>query len=55
MLLADLALSSDKERISSATTANPLPCSPALAASIDAFRDKRLVWKQWNYYLPESL
>ncbi len=26
-----------------ATTAKPLPCSPALAASMDAFRDRRLV------------
>ena len=23
---------------------NPLPCSPALAASIDAFKAKRVVW-----------
>lgn len=30
--------------ISSATTAKPLPASPALAASIDAFNDKRFVW-----------
>ncbi len=29
---------------SSATTANPLPASPALAASIAALRAKRLVW-----------
>ena len=29
--------------ISPATTAKPLPASPALAASIEAFRDKRLV------------
>jgi hypothetical protein len=28
---------------SSATTANPLPCSPALAASIAALRESRLV------------
>lgn len=28
---------------SSATTANPLPCSPALAASIEAFNDSKLV------------
>ena len=28
--------------ISLATTANPLPCSPALAASIDAFKDNKL-------------
>ncbi len=27
----------------SATTAKPLPCSPALAASIDAFKANRLV------------
>ncbi len=31
-------------RISSATTANPLPDSPALAASIEALRASRLVW-----------
>ncbi len=30
-------------RISSATTANPLPASPALAASIEAFRESKLV------------
>ena len=30
--------------ISSATTANPLPCSPALAASIEAFKASKLVW-----------
>ena len=30
--------------ISLATTANPRPASPALAASIDAFKDKRFVW-----------
>ena len=29
---------------SSATTANPLPCSPALAASIAALRASRFVW-----------
>ena len=31
-------------RICSATTANPLPASPALAASIEALRARRLVW-----------
>ena len=31
-------------RISSATTANPFPISPARAASMEAFKDKRLVW-----------
>ncbi|MPM93484.1 hypothetical protein SDC9_140621 [bioreactor metagenome] len=31
-------------RTSSATTANPLPCSPALAASIAALRASKLVW-----------
>ena len=30
--------------ISSATTANPLPASPALAASIEALSARRLVW-----------
>ena len=34
---------SDKVRISSATTANPLPASPALAASIEAFKARRFV------------
>ena len=31
-------------RISSATTANPFPCSPARAASMDAFNASILVW-----------
>ena len=31
-------------RTSSATTANPRPCSPARAASMAAFRASRLVW-----------
>ncbi len=35
--------SSARLLISSATTANPLPASPALAASIAAFKAKRLV------------
>ena len=35
---------SDNWRISSATTANPFPASPALAASIEAFNARRLVW-----------
>ncbi len=33
-----------RERTSSATTANPRPCSPARAASIAAFRASKLVW-----------
>ena len=31
--------------ISLATTANPLPASPALAASMEAFNARRLVWE----------
>ncbi|MCW0417588.1 hypothetical protein NB689_003342 [Xanthomonas sacchari] len=31
-------------RTSAATTAKPLPCSPARAASIAAFSANRLVW-----------
>ena len=34
---------------SSATTAKPLPASPALAASIDAFSDRRLVWEAMSW------
>ena len=43
VLTADFALCSARLRIWSATTANPRPCSPARAASIAAFRDKRFV------------
>ena len=32
--------------ISSATTANPFPASPALAASMDAFSASRFVWEE---------
>ncbi|MNN63690.1 hypothetical protein D3C81_1790840 [compost metagenome] len=31
-------------RISPATTANPRPCSPTLAASIEALSERRFVW-----------
>ncbi len=41
--LADWMDSSASFLISIATTANPRPAFPALAASIDAFRDKRVV------------
>ena len=43
MLLSSLAVLSERVRISSATTAKPFPASPARAASIEAFNDKRLV------------
>ena len=44
MSLAVALLESASVLISSATTANPLPASPALAASIDALSASRLVW-----------
>ena len=42
---AEAALRWAKARTASATTANPLPCSPGRAASTAAFKAKRLVWK----------
>ena len=39
-----LALSSARLLTSSATTANPFPASPALAASIAAFKERRLFY-----------
>ena len=43
MCPTDSVLFFASEPISEATTAKPLPASPALAASIDALSDKRLV------------
>ena len=43
-----------KLRISSATTANPLPASPALAASMDAFKASRFVWDVIPVIIPVS-
>ena len=40
---ADFALSVANFPIWLATTAKPFPASPALAASIDAFKDRRFV------------
>ncbi len=42
--LADLLDWSERLPISVATTANPLPAYPALAASIEALSASRLVW-----------
>ncbi|OPY62283.1 MAG: hypothetical protein A4E57_04029 [Syntrophorhabdaceae bacterium PtaU1.Bin034] len=36
---------------SSATTANPLPCSPARAASIAAFNASRFVWSAMSFIM----
>ena len=43
--LAASALRWARPRTSAATTANPRPCSPALAASTAAFKARMLVWK----------
>ena len=43
MCPTDSVLFFASEPISEATTAKPLPASPALAASIEALSDKRLV------------
>ena len=37
---------------SSATTAKPLPCSPALAASMAAFKARRFVWSAMSFITP---
>ena len=42
----NLAESSASFLTSSATTAKPLPASPALAASMAAFNERRLVWSE---------
>ena len=44
MSRADFSLVSASVRTSSATTANPLPCWPARAASIAAFKASKFVW-----------
>ena len=49
ILLMDSFDVSESFLISSATTANPRPYSPALAASIDALSPKRLVWEDLSW------
>ena len=49
LIRAEISLAASLERsaslrTSSATTANPSPCSPARAASMAAFKASRLVW-----------
>ena len=45
-------ISSDSFFTSSATTAKPFPLSPALAASMEAFRERILVWSAMETILP---
>ena len=54
MSFAVILLFSASCLISSATTANPFPASPALAASIDAFRARRFVWLAISRIFPVS-
>ncbi|MCY1533258.1 hypothetical protein D9M68_685800 [compost metagenome] len=42
-------------RTSTATTAKPLPASPARAASTEAFKARRLVWKAMSSISPIML
>ena len=46
MLAVRFCVSSASCLISSATTANPFPASPALAASMEAFSASRFVWEE---------
>ena len=45
-------ISSDRFLTSSATTANPFPCSPALAASMEALSERILVWSAIETIFP---
>src|SRR3546814_7498236 len=51
--LAAWALRCASERTSDATTAKPLPCSPARAASTAAFKARILVWKRSEEHTSE--
>ena len=51
VLVAASAALVARERTSSATTANPAPASPALAASTAALSESRLVWKEISWML----
>jgi len=44
-----------RRRTSTATTAKPLPASPARAASTLAFKARRLVWKAMSSIMPMML
>ena len=55
MFSVSVRVRSESVRISSATTAKPLPASPARALSIEAFNANKLVWEEISKIVLERL